>query len=91
MLYAMTQQISAVDHGLTGADLRAAHSRAGEAAAVLPDLRARLASALEARQAGYPGRRPGPGPVRCPVREKRGGGLLKLRPVPPAEPELATG
>lgn len=54
MLYAMTRQISAVEHGLTGADLRAAHSRAGEAAAVLPDLRARLASALKPARPATP-------------------------------------
>jgi hypothetical protein len=57
MVYTQSYQIYKYEHGLSGADQRAADVRAGEAAAALRDLRLRLGRAFRPRHRVRPARR----------------------------------
>jgi len=57
MVYTLSNQIYKYEHGLTAAEQRAADVRAGEAAAALKDLRARLGRAFRPRRRGRAARR----------------------------------
>jgi len=50
MMYTLSYQIYKYEHGLTAAEQRAADVRAGEAAAVVRDLRLRLRCAFRPRR-----------------------------------------
>jgi hypothetical protein len=49
MVYSLSYQMYRFEHGLTAAEQRAADVRAGEAAALLTDLRVRLGRTLRPR------------------------------------------